>query len=87
MSEVSIDSIERNGFITNSVLANPTNSMSRFHRSLSMGQGWSSQGQYTKYAPINTDLMTGQLASKVVLRRRNNSTCEGIGISTYIKHV
>lgn len=73
---MSMDSIDRNGFMTNSAIANPTNSMSRFHRSLSMGQGWPSQNHSSKYVPVNTDVITGQ--SKVVLRRRNNSTCEGI---------
>lgn len=82
LSEISIDSTtDRPCGMTGSMTANPANSLSRFHRSLSMGQGWPSQGIGSKYTPISNNLgcenMQAGQSSKVVLRRRNNSTCDG----------
>lgn len=60
---------------------NPTNSLSRFHRSYSMGQGWPSQNLASKFNMTGGGTGTdnngsNQNSSKVVLRRRNNSTCD-----------
>lgn len=77
---MSLDSIDRSAYIPDPA-NNPTNSLSRFHRSYSMGQGWPSQNLSSKFN------LTGNVggcaadngqhqASKVVLRRRNNSTCD-----------
>lgn len=43
----------------------------RFHRSMSMGQGWPLPGK------MNVQPSVAEYASKVVMRRRNNSTCDG----------
>lgn len=75
LSEISIDSMERSGMLSNSITN--TNSLSRFHRSMSMGQGWPNQSITSKYMQGNNDSGSGQ-NSKVILRRRNNSTCDGI---------
>lgn len=78
LSEISIDSMERSGILSNSVTN--TNSLSRFHRSMSMGQGWPNQSITSKYMQGNNDSGAGQ-NSKVILRRRNNSTCDGMSCS------
>lgn len=75
LSEISIDSMDRSGVLTNSITN--TNSLSRFHRSMSMGQGWPNQSITSKYMQGNSDNASGQ-NSKVILRRRNNSTCDGM---------
>ncbi|KAG4079975.1 hypothetical protein HA402_006287 [Bradysia odoriphaga] len=75
LSEISIDSMDRSGVLTNSITN--TNSLSRFHRSMSMGQGWPNQSITSKYMQGN-DNVSGQ-NSKVILRRRNNSTCDDGG--------
>ena len=62
-----------------SSVAHPTNSLSRFHRSMSMGQGWpSGSSSGAKYIPQMVAENSGAHQSKVVLRRRNNSTCDGL---------
>lgn len=81
LSELSVDSIDPNGL---NIMTNSNNTLTRFHRSLSMGQGWAPQatgsgtnGNNRYIFQHNIDALHDQ-ASKVVLRRRNNSTCEGI---------
>lgn len=85
LSEVSIESSDRKNVMLNSMVNPASNSLSRFHRSLSMGQGWPALRLGNKFLPNNSDI--NQLcgggggyvggSSKVILRRRNNSTCEG----------
>lgn len=82
LSELSIDSIEQsNGqgpsAMTSSSAANLASS-TRFHRSMSMGHGWPSHPMQAKYIPPRFDasFASGAL-SKVVMRRRNNSSCDG----------
>lgn len=83
LSEVSLDSIDRSVYMADSSTNNPTNSLSRFHRSYSMGQGWPSQNLSSKFNMTGNiggggigDSSGNQNSSKVVLRRRNNSTCD-----------
>lgn len=78
LSEISLD--DGNGYgggMANSINST-TNTLSRFHRSMSMVQGWPSQNLHSKFYP---DTLNDQI-SKVVLRRRNNSTCESGSIMT-----
>lgn len=95
LSELSIDSIDRSMGPGTSVMtvstasaANQVSSLTRFHRSMSMGQGWPSQPMQAKFMPSGFDGSFGQSGgalSKVVMRRRNNSSCDG-KFKTTIKH-
>lgn len=49
--------------------------LSRFHRSFSMGQGWS--GQHDGFGVKGYIQQLDEQQPKVILRRRNNSTTEG----------
>lgn len=87
LSELSIDSIDRSmgpgtSAMTSSTTsaANQVSSLTRFHRSMSMGQGWPTQSVQAKYISSGFDGSFGQSGgalSKVVMRRRNNSSCDG----------
>lgn len=88
LSELSIDSIDRSlgpgaSVMTGSTASNTNqvSSLTRFHRSMSMGQGWPSHQIQAKYMPSHFDGSYGQtsggILSKVVMRRRNNSACDG----------
>lgn len=89
LSELSIDSIDRStcpgtSAMTSSTTsaANQVSSLTRFHRSMSMGQGWPAQPTQAKYMPSGFDGSFGQnggALSKVVMRRRNNSSCDDSG--------
>lgn len=79
LSEISLDSVDTSNFgcmLTGS-LANKSNNFYRFHRSLSMGQGLPAQSFATNRPQYqqNIDAIYDQ-TTKVVLRRRNNSTCD-----------
>lgn len=79
LSEISLDSVDTNNF--GCAFPGPVgargNHFNRFHRSLSMGQGLPAQGfglnrpHYQQNAETFYDQST-----KVVMRRRNNSTCD-----------
>lgn len=59
------------GALMNSSVASNT-TLSKFHRSMSMGQGWpgpSSINRYTYQPEENSE-------NKVVLRRKNNKVCD-----------
>lgn len=79
LSEISLDSVDTNnyGCVLTGAIANKSTNFYRFHRSLSMGQGLPAQSfasnrpQYQQ----NIDAIYDQ-TTKVVLRRRNNSTCD-----------
>lgn len=81
-----MDSIDRSIYMPDASTNNATSTLSRFHRSYSMGQGWPSQNLSSKFnmtgnisgngGGIGGDNSTNQNSSKVVLRRRNNSTCD-----------
>lgn len=51
-----------------------TNTLSRFHRSFSMGQGWSGQQSFGTKSYFQQ--FDDQQQIKVILRRRNNSTSD-----------
>lgn len=87
LSEISLDSVDTNNFRcafpaparATTSNANTNSNVNRFHRSLSMGQGLPAQGfglsrlQYQQHPDTCYD------QTKVVMRRRNNSTCESDG--------
>lgn len=78
LSEMSFDSIDPNGF---EMFSANNQSSSRFHRSMSMGQGWSTQrgvisGKY--YNNQQLDVNNQEQSNRVVMRRRNNSNFSGI---------
>lgn len=58
---------------------------SKFHRSMSMGQGWSSH-QSSKYYGQNTnlELLAQDQTNRVVMRRRNNSSNENKDIGSLL---
>lgn len=97
LSELSIDSIDRSmgpgtSVMTSSTVsaANQISSLTRFHRSMSMGQGWPSQPIQSKYIPSGFDGSQGQSSgahSKVVMRRRNNSGCDGKLLNAFCIHI
>lgn len=69
-SEVSIDIIDGAGYgnaaLMNSSVSSTTNTMSKFHRSLSMGQGW--QQTFTNRFSYHPD---ENCENRVVMRRKN----------------
>lgn len=74
LSDVSLDvgdGVAYGGALMNSSVASNT-TLSKFHRSMSMGQGWpgpSSINRYTYQPEENSE-------NKVVLRRKNNKVCD-----------
>uniref|UniRef100_A0A1B0CBG1 RCR-type E3 ubiquitin transferase n=2 Tax=Lutzomyia longipalpis TaxID=7200 RepID=A0A1B0CBG1_LUTLO len=79
VSEMSFDSIDQTG--TDILGQLNTSSNLKFHRSYSMGQGWNGQSRnYSKFygGGQNQEASSNQIdsGSRVVLRRRNNSTCD-----------
>ncbi|XP_055684525.1 E3 ubiquitin-protein ligase highwire isoform X1 [Lutzomyia longipalpis] len=79
LSEMSFDSIDQTG--TDILGQLNTSSNLKFHRSYSMGQGWNGQSRnYSKFygGGQNQEASSNQIdsGSRVVLRRRNNSTCD-----------
>lgn len=55
------------------LLASQQQTPSKFHRSMSMGQGWSSHQSAKYYSQNSADLSSQDQTNRVVLRRRNNS--------------
>ncbi|XP_055913946.1 E3 ubiquitin-protein ligase highwire isoform X3 [Eupeodes corollae] len=80
LSEISFESCDPNNFdaMTASGTAHGSGTLSKFHRSLSMGQGWSNQQSFNIRTVVNNIVDEGQ-QQKVVFRRRNNSTNQGEG--------
>lgn len=60
----------------NNVLMNSSitsnNTLSKFHRSMSMGQGWSGQSLANRYGYQHDE----NYETKVVMRRKNNKVCD-----------
>lgn len=56
----------------NSSIASAKNTMSKFHRSISMGQGWTAQTLLNRYSYQQDD----NSEPKVVMRRKNNKMCD-----------
>lgn len=69
LSDISLDiaSGAGSGPMMNSSISSTSNIMSKFHRSMSMGQGWPSQSLANRYSYQNDDNFDHQ---KVVLRRK-----------------
>lgn len=63
----------------NSSISTTSNMLSKFHRSMSMGQGWPSQSLTHRYSYQNDDNFEHQ---KVVLRRKNPMTSDNDGSSS-----
>lgn len=61
-----------NGALMNSSMASNTNASLKFHRSVSMGQGWSGQNLSYRYGIAPED--NGE--PKVIMRRKNNKICD-----------
>lgn len=77
LSDISFDSIDQTG--TDILGQLNTSSNMKFHRSFSMGQGWNGQARnYKFYGGQNQEVSNNQVdgGSRVILRRRNNSTCD-----------
>lgn len=76
MSDVSLDVGDggpyANGAIMNSSIAS-NNTLSKFHRSMSMGQGWSGPSLSTNRYGYQPD---ENCETKVVMRRKNNKICD-----------
>lgn len=58
--------------LMNSSIANSTNPLSKFHRSVSMGQGWSTNAISNRYSMQPDE----NYENRVVLRRKNNKMCD-----------
>lgn len=76
-SEVSVDvgdgvQYVGSALMNNSSIASSTNPLSKFHRSVSMGQGWSTNAISNRYS-IQPD---ENYENKVVFRRKNNKMCD-----------
>lgn len=76
LSEMSLDVGDGvpygSGALMTSSIASNTNALSKFHRSISMGQGWSGQALANRYS-IQPD---ENFETKVVMRRKNNKICD-----------
>lgn len=76
LSEVSLDVGDGvpygSGALMTTSIASNTNTLSKFHRSMSMGQGWSNQALSNRYG-IQPD---ENFENKVVMRRKNNKMCD-----------
>lgn len=71
-----------NGAIMNSSITSNTN-LSKFHRSMSMGQGWSGPSLANRYAyqpDENSEV-------KVVMRRKNNKICDAGNFSIFLHYL
>lgn len=60
------------GGIMNSSISSTTNTLSKFHRSMSMGQGWPAPSLSNRYSYQNDE----HYDQKVVLRRKNVVACD-----------
>lgn len=70
-----------NGILINqSAASNATNTMSKFHRSVSMGQGWSTQTQLHRYSYQHDD----SSEPKVIMRRKNKICDPGRFFSFFV---
>lgn len=67
------------GPMMNSSISSTSNLLSKFHRSMSMGQGWPSQSLTNRYSYQNDDNFDQQ---KVVLRRKNPLASDSDGSSS-----
>ncbi|GAB0089301.1 hypothetical protein DMENIID0001_038200 [Sergentomyia squamirostris] len=84
LSDISFDSIDHTAGTDILGQLNTTSSNMKFHRSFSMGQGWTGaqSRNYSKFiggnSGQNQEASSNQVdpGSRVVLRRRNNSTCD-----------
>lgn len=83
LSEISLDSVDTSNFacaFPGPVGGVRSQNFNRFHRSLSMGQGLPAQGFGLHRPPYQHNPETFyDPATKVVMRRRNNSTCDSDG--------
>lgn len=79
LSDISLDIASGGGPMMNSSISTTSNMLSKFHRSMSMGQGWPSQSLTHRYSYQNDDNFDHQ---KVVLRRKNPMVSDNDGSSS-----